>query len=346
MKKKGITPVIALVMLMLITVGMVGIAYAWFSGLFTGQTSTAFSVIFSGGSKAMIRNDGTGQINKITATLDGQPVDIKIVPSVIEPGKAASIMLLADSLSLGRHDLVLCTSSMCNRPSITVSGAGTGRSCLEILNAGGSVGNGVYTIKPDGVSDVQVYCDMSANEGGWTLAAVCKASEASNCWTASAKGSATDPNSATSVKLSDANIRNVLNGGEKTTRTYWRQTYRYNVNNPVTAAIFNKITDPNAWSSASCGSNGKEFYSKYSYANSISADIIPISKTAYASSWGNPILSLSTGCSCAVNGWSNTQQDSCGFATWYASCESGPSMSHCCACITYLERADITLWAR
>ncbi len=45
---KGITPVIALVMLLLITVGMVGIAYAWFSGLIAGQTEKTF-VIPTGG---------------------------------------------------------------------------------------------------------------------------------------------------------------------------------------------------------------------------------------------------------------------------------------------------------
>ncbi|MFH1105756.1 MAG: hypothetical protein V1731_00925 [Candidatus Aenigmatarchaeota archaeon] len=41
---KGITPVIALVMLMLITVGMVGMAYTWFSGMLTGQTEKSISV--------------------------------------------------------------------------------------------------------------------------------------------------------------------------------------------------------------------------------------------------------------------------------------------------------------
>ncbi|MBI2085404.1 MAG: hypothetical protein HYT71_02740 [Candidatus Aenigmarchaeota archaeon] len=35
---KGVTPVIALVMLMLITVGIVGASATWFSGTFTSQT--------------------------------------------------------------------------------------------------------------------------------------------------------------------------------------------------------------------------------------------------------------------------------------------------------------------
>lgn len=41
---KGITPVIALVMLMLITVGIVGLSYAWFSGLATTQTEKGISI--------------------------------------------------------------------------------------------------------------------------------------------------------------------------------------------------------------------------------------------------------------------------------------------------------------
>ncbi|MBI3412477.1 MAG: hypothetical protein HY051_00155 [Candidatus Aenigmarchaeota archaeon] len=42
--RKGITPVIALVMLMLITVGVVGLAYAWFSGLASTQTEKGISI--------------------------------------------------------------------------------------------------------------------------------------------------------------------------------------------------------------------------------------------------------------------------------------------------------------
>ncbi len=42
--RKGITPVIALVMLMLITVGIVGLAYTWFSGLTTSQTEKGIAI--------------------------------------------------------------------------------------------------------------------------------------------------------------------------------------------------------------------------------------------------------------------------------------------------------------
>jgi hypothetical protein len=41
-------------------------------------------------------------------------------------------------------------------------------SCLEILNAGASTGDGTYWIDPNGSGRFEVYCDMSTDGGGWT----------------------------------------------------------------------------------------------------------------------------------------------------------------------------------
>jgi hypothetical protein len=49
--------------------------------------------------------------------------------------------------------------------------------CDEYLNPPpdkvvvGSPGDGVYTISPDGVSELDVFCDMTTDDGGWTLIA-------------------------------------------------------------------------------------------------------------------------------------------------------------------------------
>ncbi len=85
--KLGITPVIALVMLMLVTVGIVGISYSWFSGLFSSQTKKAISIppggayCSNGEIKVYALNSGDSAITTsdiIVAQVDG--VDVKGTP--------------------------------------------------------------------------------------------------------------------------------------------------------------------------------------------------------------------------------------------------------------------------
>ncbi|MBI2085446.1 MAG: LamG domain-containing protein [Candidatus Aenigmarchaeota archaeon] len=77
---KAITPVIALVMLMLITVGIVGASYAWFSGILSTQTKKSISIpaggvyCASGDIKVYILNNGDSPITAndiVVADVDG-----------------------------------------------------------------------------------------------------------------------------------------------------------------------------------------------------------------------------------------------------------------------------------
>ncbi|MBI2085659.1 MAG: LamG domain-containing protein [Candidatus Aenigmarchaeota archaeon] len=78
--KKAITPVISLVMLLLITVGLVGITYTFIQTSLTTQTNS-FRIVYAQGNTIQIINDGTKPINSfLTFTIDGNSVNYRVIP--------------------------------------------------------------------------------------------------------------------------------------------------------------------------------------------------------------------------------------------------------------------------
>ncbi len=120
---KGITPVIALVMLMLITVGMVGMAYTWFSGMLTNYTEKTISIppggAFCSNSLISVVVMNTGATSSITQTdLVLVDVDGTIIPN----------------------------TGPTPRPAFTAN-PGEGKMAVQSYNCGGTCSVGPHTVR-------------------------------------------------------------------------------------------------------------------------------------------------------------------------------------------------------
>lgn len=129
---KGITPVISLIMLMLITVGIVGIAYVWFSGILTGSSEKAIAIPSGGvycnlgGLYVMILN--LGSTSSITNAdikvfrVDGVDLTPNIVGGFLAPGVAGVIYYnyrCGGTCAGASHDVVVGTSANIAQTRVT-----------------------------------------------------------------------------------------------------------------------------------------------------------------------------------------------------------------------------------
>ncbi|MCX6353935.1 MAG: fibrinogen-like YCDxxxxGGGW domain-containing protein [Candidatus Aureabacteria bacterium] len=98
------------------------------------------------------------------------------------------------------------------QPTPTPTGTPTGTptpiyaSCKAIKEANSSASDGVYTINPTGAFAFQAYCDMTTDDGGWTLVARIIANDRGHVNTAQVGTMPISPTQTTVAKLSDAVI--------------------------------------------------------------------------------------------------------------------------------------------
>lgn len=92
---KGISTIIATILLVIITISLVGVAYLFVSGLLTGQTSKNIKLMEASGHIVIIQNIGTRNItpNDIRVLVNGEPRDI-INPQTIKPGDAVALKFI------------------------------------------------------------------------------------------------------------------------------------------------------------------------------------------------------------------------------------------------------------
>lgn len=222
------------------------------------------------------------------------------------------------------------------------------KNATELKKVAPTAGNRTVMIHPNGKNDsserFKVYCDITTDaDYGWHLVFMSfprstspYVAEAVNTSNRTTSGAVPLPTDTGQTKVTDDDIRTILNNGIKQTRTqWWHTSVEFGtvwatgvISGTDRSAQYNEFEFPDNWNSTS-GSSGQRFKRKW----------------GPDGTWTGWITSGSTtGCSGAVGGWSNYYEQSC-TQSWFAGCEGGPAINHRCAGDIQDRASELRVWA-
>jgi hypothetical protein len=218
------------------------------------------------------------------------------------------------------------------------------KNATELKKVHAAGGDRTVMIHPAGVNNTSnrflVYCDITTDATtGWHLVfnAFPRVSspyvnDAVSTSNRTINSEVPLPGDTVQKKLSDTDIKIILNNGIKNTRTQWYQTSVEFGTVWATGSLtdrstqYNEFEFPDNWSS-NAASPGQRFKRRWG-----------------DGTWTDWITSASGGCSGAVGGWSNYYEQSC-TQSWFAGCEGGPAINHRCAGAIEDRAERLTIWA-
>jgi hypothetical protein len=219
------------------------------------------------------------------------------------------------------------------------------QNATELKKVSLASGNRTVMIHPEGIQNssnrFMVYCDITTDANiGWHLVVTSfprirtpyndNAYDTNN---RAVNGSVPLQSDTDMKKISDTDIKTILNNGLKQTRTqWWHISVEFGTvwaDGSLTnqSTMYNEFDSPDSWSSAN-SSAGATFRRK----------------RGTETSWSATITSASGGCSSAAGGWSNYYEQSC-IQSWFAGCEGGPAFNHRCAGAIQDRAEQLHVWA-